>query len=98
MIGLRLVAPAELELAHLVDHGRGELSIAAPVVSAAGADTDGNGQDLAELAFGHLLGRVPIDDVPDLVTEHAGELGLVLQAIEQALGDEDLPARAARRR
>ena len=63
-----------------------------PPRSSLAPDADGHRQELAELALGHLLGRMTIDHVPDLVTEDARELGLVVHAVEQARGDEDLPA------
>ena len=55
VVGLGLVFPAEMELAHLVDHGGDDLGVAAPATVVAGTDADGHRQELAELALGHLL-------------------------------------------
>ena len=74
---------------HLVGHLGGHRATAAVVLA---ADAGGGDERLAELALGHLLGRVAVDDVADLVAEHAGELGLVLELVEERAGDEDLPA------
>ena len=81
-VGLRFVLAAVVELEHLVGHlCRGGFGVSVAV--AAGADGNSRGDRLAELTFLHLLGRVPPDHVAGLMSEHSGELGLVLQAIEQ---------------
>ena len=93
-VGLELVVPAELRryelcaehsaLAHHLPQRR-------PTVSG-GADRRDGGADLHELPLLHLLRAVAGRGVDDLVAEHRGELGFVLQLDQESAVDCELAA------
>ena len=92
-VRLGLIVAAVFELHHLVRHRRGHLRGRAVPAIIGCADADGGGEDLAELAFRHLLRRVAIDDVAGLMTQHAGEFGFILELGIKADRDKDLTSR-----
>ena len=58
----------------------------------AGGDSGAQHDRLSEPAFLDLLRDVPLDHVPDLMAQHAGQFRFVAQLFIQSHRDEDLPA------
>ncbi len=62
------------------------------IVGIVGGDHGCPPQPLRQPLFGQVLGTMAIDDVADLVPQHAGQLARGLQPVEQRVGDENLAA------
>ena len=85
VIGLQLLAAAEAlqrDAGHLVDEAGGDLAALAA----------GRGRGVDEAGLRQRLDRVVLDDVRQLVAEHAGQLRLVGDQRQAALGDVDVAA------
>ena len=86
-VALQLVFAAVLHHFGLA-HDRDDLA-RAHVAARHGGGPD---QALKQFSFGHAFHAVAVDDVPDLVAHHPGQLPLGLQTVEERLGDKRRPA------